>query len=132
MRVVFDTNIYIAAALRGGFAEYIITLAEKGAIILLISNEILSELENKLLSKFDFSKEQADFIIRRIKKLSVNTHPTEKITQIQRDPDDNKILECAVAGKANIIVSADQDLIQLREYNGIPIIHPKTLIIYVS
>ncbi|SRR6266568_2701250 len=127
MRVVFDTNIYIAAALRGGFAEDIIALADKGAIILLISNEIISELESKLISKFDFSKEQINFIIRRIKKLSVIIQPAEKIIQIQRDPDDNKILECAVAGKADLIVSADQDLIQLKEYNGIPIIHPKTL-----
>src|SRR6266404_6705976 len=125
MRVVFDTNIYIAAALRGGFAEDIIALADKGAITLLISNEIFSELESKLISKFDFSKEQINFIIRRIKKLSIIIQPAEKI--IQRDPDDNKILECAVAGKADLIVSADQDLIQLKEYKGISLIHPKTL-----
>jgi putative PIN family toxin of toxin-antitoxin system len=127
MRIVFDTNIYIAAALRGGFAEDIIALADKGVVTLVTSNEILSELEKKLLSKFNFSKEQVDFIIRRIKKLSSIIIPTEKISKIQRDPEDNKILECALSGKANLIVSSDQDLIQLKIYEGIPIIHPKTL-----
>jgi len=127
MKVVFDTNIYIAAALRGGFAEDIIALANMGAITLLISNEILVELEDKLISKFDFSKEQVDFIIRRIKKLSVIIRPAEKITHIQRDPNNNKILECAVAGKADLIVSSDQDLITLKEFKGIGVIHPKTL-----
>ena len=127
MRIVFDTNVYIAAALRGGFAEDIIALADKDVVTLLTSNEILSELEEKLLSKFNFSKEQVDFTIKRIKKLSTIINPTDKISKIQRDPQDNKILECALAGKADLIVSSDQDLIQLKIYAGIPIIHPKTL-----
>jgi uncharacterized protein len=127
MRIAFDTNVYIAAVLRGGFAEDIIALADKGVVTLLTSKEILSELEKKLLSKFNFSKEQVDLIIRRIKKLSSIIVPTEKISKIQRDPEDNKILECAVAGKADLIVSSDQDLIQLKMFEGIPIIHPKTL-----
>ena len=127
MRVVFDTNIYIAAVLRGGFAEDIISLADKKAITLLTSKDILKELENKLLIKFRFSYDQVNFIIKRINKLSVLIETTEKITQIKRDPDDNKILECAIAGKADLIVSSDQDLIQLKTYKDIPVIHPKTL-----
>jgi uncharacterized protein len=127
MRIVFDTNVYIAAALRGGFAEDIIALADKGIVTLLTSSEILSELEKKLLVKFNFSKEQVDFIINRIKKISLNIIPTKKISKIQRDPQDNKILECALYGKADLIVSSDQDLIQLKIYEGIPIVHPKTL-----
>src|SRR5437868_6497205 len=99
MRIVFDSNIYIAAALRGGFAEDILALADKGVVTLLISDEILAEIENKLLSKFGFSKEQVDFIIKRIKKLNIIIDPTEKISKIQRDPEDNTILECAVEGK---------------------------------
>ena len=127
MRVVFDTNIYVAAVLRGGFAEDIIALADKKIIILVTSSDILNELENKLLIKFNFSHDQVNFIVKRINKLSVVIDTTEKITQIKRDPDDNKILECAIAGKADLIVSSDQDLIQLKSYRDIPIIHPKTL-----
>ena len=52
---------------------------------------------------------------------------TEKVSIVTRDPDDNKILECALSGKVDIIVTADQDLIKLKVFNGIAIIHPKTL-----
>lgn len=127
MRVVFDTNVYIAAVLRGGFAEDIIALADKKAVTVLTSKEILNELENKLLVKFEFTQEQVNVIIKRINKLSTNIEITVKITLINRDPDDNKILECAISGEADLIVSADQDLIQLKSYKDIPIIHPKTL-----
>lgn len=52
---------------------------------------------------------------------------TKKISIVTRDPDDNKILECALAGKADLIVTLDQDLIKLKNFRGIGIIHPKTL-----
>ena len=127
MRIVFDTNIYIAAALRGGFAEDILALADKKVILLITSKEILNELKHKLLTKFEYTDEQANFLISRLKKIATITSPRERIRIISRDPDDNKILECAISGSADLIVSADQDLIQLKEYKGIPIIHPKTL-----
>lgn len=127
MRVVFDTNIYIAAALRGGFAEDIFALADKKIITLITSKEILRELKQKLLTKFEYTDEQADLLISRVKKIATITYPKDKIKVVSRDPDDNKILECAVSGNADLIVSADQDLIHLKEFKGIPIIHPKTL-----
>ena len=127
MRVVFDTNVYIAAVLRGGFAEDIIALADKKVVTLLTSRDILKELENKLLTKFSFTQDQVKVIRKRIQSFSEVIMITEKITQVARDPEDNKILECAIAGKADIIVSSDQDLIQLKTYKDIPIIHPKTL-----
>lgn len=52
---------------------------------------------------------------------------TEKINVVKRDPGDNKILECAVSGHADLIVSSDQDLLSLKVFRGIGIIHPKTL-----
>jgi putative PIN family toxin of toxin-antitoxin system len=65
MRVVFDTNIFISAALRGGFAEDILALADKKAVSILTSKEILSELRKKLITKFDSSDEQVDLLINR-------------------------------------------------------------------
>jgi putative PIN family toxin of toxin-antitoxin system len=127
MRIVFDTNIYIAAALRGSFAEDIIKLAKKKAITLLTSKAIIKELRSKLLSKFSKSEEDVDFFINTINQLAENVEPQEQVIAITRDPDDNKILECALTGKADLIVSADQDLIALKKFKGIAIIHPKTL-----
>lgn len=129
MRLLLDTNILIAAALGGTFAENIILISNKSTNITLItSKEILIELKNKLLSKFDKSKENVDLFIANIIKMSEVIEPTEKLSLVTRDPDDNKILECAISGNANIIVTLDQDLIKLRAFRGIAIIHPKTFV----
>lgn len=128
MRIVLDTNIYIAAAIGSEIAEEIIQLAVKtDTVTLLTSEEIIEELREKLLSKFDRSEEIVHIFTNRIKKIAEIVETKEKVNIIIRDPDDNKILECALAGNADLIVSADQDLIKLKEFKGMGIIHPKTL-----
>lgn len=127
MRVVFDTNVLIAAALRGGFAEDLIALADKKVITLITSQHILKELRRKLLLKFDTSEEDISFFINKIQQIAETVEEKETIRAIVRDPDDNKILACAVSGNADLIVSADQDLIKLKRFRGIGIVHPKTL-----
>lgn len=127
MKIVLDTNIYIAVALHGEFAEDIIELVTTNSDITVIaSEEILSELQQKLKEKFDWLKEDIDLFITKIRKISKTVKTMEKVNIITRDPDDNKILESALAGKADLIVTSDQDLIKLKQYKGIGIIHPRT------
>lgn len=128
MRVVFDTNVFIASALKGGLTRNILEFAEtRSFIILVTSEEILQELRQKLLSKFDKSESDINFFIDKIKSISEIIKVEIKISKITRDPDDNKILECALAGEADLIVTLDQDLIKLKQFRSIGIIHPKTL-----
>lgn len=128
MRIVLDTNVFIAAALKSGFAREIIELAgKKDLLILITSEDILAELRHKLLSKFEKSESSVDLYIDTIRNVSNVVEIKEKVSVITRDPDDNKIIECAVSGEADLIVSADQDLIKLKKFRGIGIIHPKTL-----
>ncbi len=127
MRIVFDTNIFIAAALKGGFSEDILKMASSNIVTLVCSEEILHELYQKLVDRFEWKTKDATFFIESIKEISEVVEIKEKLLVITRDPEDNKILECAVSGKADLIVSSDQDLITLKNYQGIGIIHPKTL-----
>lgn len=128
MRIVFDTNVYISAAIKSGLAQDILELAATSSLITLISSEeILQELREKLLSKFERSDSITDIFIDRIRKIAEIVEVSERVFVIARDPDDNKILECALAGNADLIVSLDQDLIKLKKFRGIAIIHPKTL-----
>lgn len=128
MRVVFDTNVFISAALTGGLAHDILEFAETTDLIAVItSEEILLELKQKLLSKFDKSEPDVDFYIKKIRNISEVVEVNVKVDIVKRDPEDNKILECAVSGQADLIVSSDQDLIKLKSFKGIGIIHPKTL-----
>jgi predicted nucleic acid-binding protein len=53
-------------------------------------------------------------------------YPKHKIN-IVRDPDDDKIIECALEAKADIIVTFDKDLLTLKTYAGISIVHPAML-----
>ena len=127
MKVVLDTNILISAALKGGLSEQILRLSASKHLSLITSVEILTELSNKLRTKFGWSKTDIDLYLQTLREISDVVHPSNKITLISRDPDDNKILEAALEGKANLIVSIDKDLINLKKYKNIGIIHPKTL-----
>jgi len=128
MRIVLDTNVFIAALLKSGLAREIIEIAKSREILTLVTSEdILAELRRKLLSKFDRSESDVDLFLEKIRGISEIVEIREKVWLITRDPDDNKILECAVSGGANLIVSADQDLIVLKRFRGIGIVHPKTL-----
>lgn len=128
MRIVFDTNVLIAAALKGGLAQEIIQLAETTEEITLItSEEIISELRQKLLSKFDKSESDVNYFVGKIRGMGEVVSITDNVSIVTRDPEDNKILECALSGNADLIVTSDQDLIKLKVFHGIGIIHPKTL-----
>lgn len=128
MRIVLDTNVYIGAALQGELTEDILEkVVENPDIYLIISEEILLEIERKLQEKFHWSAERIELFLNRIRKLAEIVTPAEKLEILKRDPDDNKIIECAVAGEVDLIVTADQDLIKLKIFRDIGIIHPKTL-----
>ena len=127
MRVVLDTNVFIAAALKGTLSEQILRLATSGELSLIISKEILSELAEKLSSKFSWSSAEVSLYINTLREISEIVTPTKKINVVSSDPDDNKILEVALEGEAKLVVSMDQDLLQLKNYQGIGIVHPKTL-----
>ncbi len=127
MRVVLDTNVLIAAALKGSLSDQILRLAASRHLYLIVSEEILTELAEKLSSKFAWKEEEVSLYIETLREISEIVTPSEKIDVISNDPDDNKILEAALKGKAELIVSIDQDLIKLKNYKEIGIVHPKTL-----
>jgi len=127
MRIVLDTNVLIAAALKGGLSEQILRLTTTHHLYLIVSEDILSELTEKLSSKFAWKEDEVYLYIETLREISEVVNPSEKINVISNDPDDNKIIEAALKGKAQLIVSIDQDLIKLKRYKGIGIAHPKTL-----
>lgn len=129
MRIVLDTNIYIAVALHGEFAEDIIEMVttRSSGMVVVTSEEILLELQQKLKEKFNWLEEDIDLFMTKVRNISEIIEVTVKLDILKRDPDDNKILECALSGQADLIVSSDQDLIKLKSFKGMGIIHPKTL-----
>lgn len=129
LNLVPDTGFYIAAALKNGYARsYLIGRGTKFLTYELFSSEaILLELQEKLESdKFGFDRAQIVAALKQVRNVVGIVYPREKITVV-RDPADDKILECAKEAKADVIVTFDKDLLTLKEYEGIKIVHPSTL-----
>ncbi len=130
LRIVFDTNVYISAALFGRRAETVMELASAGQIQLVTSEIILAELERKLREKMGWSASQTQLFTGTIRDLAEVIEPEITLDVVPDDEDDNRIVECAVAGEANLIVTFDKDLLRLKSYEMIGIITPRQLTFY--
>lgn len=127
IRIVFDTNVYIAALLRPGLSEELVKRGLKGEFKIITSESILQELEQKLREKSGFASEQINILLAEIRSKAeiIHTELSQSPTA-SRDPNDQHILACALGGKAQLIITLDQDLLVLKNWQKIGIIHPKT------
>ncbi|OFZ71520.1 MAG: putative toxin-antitoxin system toxin component, PIN family [Bdellovibrionales bacterium RIFOXYC2_FULL_39_8] len=127
IRAVIDTNVIISALLFGGLPEKVLGLVISKKIELILSPSIRDEIERVLLDpKFSLSTKEVSILLSAIDKVTTFVLPSEKITIIKRKDSDNRILEAAVCGNANYIVTGDkQDLLPLKKYLSILIISPK-------
>jgi putative PIN family toxin of toxin-antitoxin system len=131
MKIVLDTNIYLASLLNEGLCReltrYIFDLKNEQEVF--ISPETNLELFNKIASKKEASSSNnLDWLICQLNEVAVLIQPQEKILAVIRDPSDNKILECAVACHADLIITMDKDLLKLKNFRNIGIVHPKTFV----
>ncbi len=130
LRIVFDTNVHISAALHGRLAETILQLAAADRVALVISEAILAELEGKLRGKLGWPEHQIVYFLDTIRDVAELVEPQFTLQVVPDDDDDNRIVECAVAGEAALIVTYDKDLLRLKSYQSIGIIHPRQLQYY--
>lgn len=122
MKVVFDTNVLIAALVfPGGRGEAALhrIIEEKDDLVL--SKPILDELLGVLARKFARDAEALSHAAVFLSELSVLVTPRRRLHIVKDDPD-NRIIECAVAGRAHAIVTSDRALLAVGEYKGVRII----------
>lgn len=121
--VVFDTNVFVSAALAGGTARQLMNLARSKRVKLFVSAEILLELAQKLRDKFLWNEEKINFTIESIGLLAgIIVAPRTKIKAVKVDPSDNKIVECAYEAMVDFIVTGDKDLLNLGHWRKIKIV----------
>jgi putative PIN family toxin of toxin-antitoxin system len=122
MRVVLDSNIYVSAlTLPGGSADFVLGAALDGACVLLVSEPNLGETLGVLGRKFSRDKEELARVALFLSELAEHVAPRRRLTVLGDEPD-NRILECAVAGRADVIVTGDRAMLRLGSYAGIEII----------
>lgn len=122
MRIVFDTNIFVSAlALPGGRAQEALMRVVEGRDHLIVSKAIIKELLEVLSSKFARDQEALSRTAVFLSEIGEVVQPRRKLTVLEDEPD-NRILECAMSGKANLIVTGDRAMLNLGKYNDIRII----------
>ena len=122
IRVTADSNIYISALLFGGPPDYILTLARQGKILITISDAILDEVTRVLRNKFDFSAQALAMARDQITDFTEHVTPTTILTIVTEDPTDNRVLECAQAGRSEYLVTRDRHLLKLNSFGQTKIV----------
>ncbi|MFH1134012.1 MAG: putative toxin-antitoxin system toxin component, PIN family [Nanoarchaeota archaeon] len=92
---------------------------------IIVSPEILAEFETVLRRDFHFEHHQVEYLIKPFLSLSEMVFPVISKIKVCDDPDDDKIIETSIEGKAKFIITYDKHLLQLREFRGIRILTPK-------
>ena len=130
MRLLLDTNTAISGLIWQGFPGKLIDEAVSGQIQLISTKILLDELLEVLQKpKFKKNIERLSITVEDLFEGYANlvelVEPVDLKDSVCRDPDDDNVLAAAIGGKADLIVSGDDDLLVLRNYQGIPILRPR-------
>jgi len=124
-KVVFDSNLLVAAYnWHGGMADRAYLIARRDVVELHASAFILEEVERVLREKFGWERDRAERAVAQIRRIAAAVHePEESVAVISNDPTDNRILECALATDAELVVAGDKKhLLPLGPFQGISIV----------
>lgn len=125
MKLVFDTNIFISAfVIPNSKAEQAILKVLEGSDSLIISKDIINEILSVLSAKFHRDSEAISHTALYLSDIAQIVNPVGKINVLKDHPD-NRILECALQGKVDAIVTGDKETLKLKEFEGIRIISLK-------
>ncbi|MBI2865470.1 MAG: putative toxin-antitoxin system toxin component, PIN family, partial [Chloroflexi bacterium] len=128
------TNVLVSRFLspRGSPAR-ILEQWERQSFDLVVSEALLEEYRRALLyprvaAHHGLSPEEVAGVIDGVRQAALIVNPGRRIDAVARDPADNRILECAVAGEAEYVVSGDAHLLDIGEFEGIQILPPKAFL----
>ena|SRR3989338_757440 len=126
-RVVLDANVLISALILPGLCRKIILSLENDRFIPVLSPTLLEDFlraieKPRLRSRV--SSEYLEEIISLIHEKAIVVEPKNRV-KVCRDPDDDAVIECAVAGKARLIVTGDKDLLVMKSYKEVKILSPR-------
>lgn len=121
--IVLDTNVIISALIFGGKPRVILELVVRKKLKGITSSPLLTELTEILIKKFRFSQKAATVTENKIKEGFELVYP-RKIIKILKDEPDNRVLEAALAGQAEFIVTGDKELLNLKSFRGVKVLNP--------
>jgi putative PIN family toxin of toxin-antitoxin system len=134
VRALLDANVLMSAAIRpsGPPGLIISALLERGAFELVLSPSIITEVEEALklpkVRKYVRAPGEAVLWLADLAAVADLANDTGRVKGVSRDPDDDAVLSAAMEGRANVIVTGDEDLLALEEYEGIAILTPRAFL----
>ena len=134
MRVVADTNTLISALLWRGAPRDLLSAAEADRVELVTSTDLRREL-HRVICRAKFRKR---IVLQRVNldelledldaRLTILDCPPLRKRVVVADPEDDAVLACAVAARAEVIVTGDTDLLDLGSFEGVPIVRVEVLL----
>ncbi len=132
MKVTVDTNFLISATQWNYSVAHKLLkkfiLSETAVFKIFTTQGILDETMEVLERDFGYTKNEAKNIIEKILLFASLIETSQKVEIIVDDPDDNKVIECAIESSSDYIVTYDNHLLKLKEYKGIKIIKPEEIL----
>jgi len=126
VKAVFDTNVLIAALLTEGICAKLLLRARRRDFDLILCDGILREFKRVLKKKFAASPHEMSEALVILSEAAQNIiGQTASIVPVCRDSDDDLILACARDAVAGYVVTGDEDLLVLKNYEGISILSPR-------
>lgn len=134
MKITLDSNIYISATILGRVCEEVLNICRLSTdlIIVFSSIGIIGEIKNKLKNKFNWEDYKVSLFEKYLLDFVKLVYPDKVLKLIKDDPDDDKIIECAIYSGSNFIVSGDKHLLILKRYKEIKIIPPSEFLMILS
>ena len=129
MKIVLDTNVFISGIFFSGPPSQILQAWKNKKLRIILSQDIIDEYHRVVESLS--SKYPTIDIFQIIELVTVHgqfVDTAELDITICEDPDDNKFIECAVAGDTKIIVSGDKHLLKITGYQGIAVFRPREFV----
>jgi hypothetical protein len=130
-RILLDANVLISAVIRpsGPPGQVVADFLRAHSFDLVLSPAVVAEVERALalprIQRYVLSPQEVHLWLVDLVALADLVDDTGRVAGVVRDPDDDVVLAAAVAGRAEVLVTGDQDLLALREYEGIVIVTPR-------
>lgn len=126
MRVALDTGVLVSAYIfPGGAPEAACRAALEGRVELVTSPPLLAELGRVLARKFGWEEARVEEAVAQVIRIGRVVRPRRALAVVAADPADDRVLEAALAGQAEVIVSGDRHLLALRSWRGIDVLDPR-------
>jgi len=130
VRLVLDTNVLIAALVADGVCRDLVRVRLRSHT-LVTSDILLRELREKLRVKFDLTPDELPLLVALAERAET-VRPAKLTPSVCRDTDDDWVLATAVAGRADAIITGDDDLLALKKHGAIPILAPRAFLEFLD